>query len=194
MSLLDELAKVEVACLGDQREKTAYINFLTYQTLKAYYNFLNEDGVCGFSWATFLDMVKHSKKQVDAVAAVVRHSVYNIHIIQALDFDCGEVKVCDDYEPGEDDGILQSLKIFSEEEGNVVIDRYYFLAEMIHFHYLCGLDASLTWEKYTKEIIAGKEVWEQLRRAFVNSMRKLDYRAVWLDDSIPEIKALGEED
>ena len=30
MSLLDELAKVEVACLGDQREKTAYINYLTY--------------------------------------------------------------------------------------------------------------------------------------------------------------------
>ena len=53
---------------------------------------------------------------------------------------------------------------------------------------------SHTWEKYTKEIIAGKEVGEQLRRAFVNSIRKLDYRAAWLDDSIPEIKALGEED
>lgn len=169
-------------CIEDEKGKEAYLGYLGYRVLKAFYELMNEEKPGSLSWDECLDVIKHNRKARDAAVHVLRISILDFLTNSHFDFQATEVTLISEYEPGEKEGILRSLAFFPVEIGYFIVDWLMLQAEVCQYAIQRVAGNVKSWDAYLDILLQKGDWWFSLRRAFQDALFRFHIKTGWLTD------------
>lgn len=174
------------------RAKQLCADLIAYKVLRALYDICKETEV-EFTWDDCAGVMKTTPQLLAATVPVVLYTMESFVGSGGFNFNAEEVRLVDlieEDEPGEVNGILRAVKLFSEDYGEFLIEFFFLNAEVELYNNTLNAGKTYSWKEYLAEIQENKSMWDILQNAFYDGLKRLDFRVGWLSEELDEVRFL----
>lgn len=184
---LDEISShTHYASFDDPEELRAYVWYLTYRVQKDFYNLCIESkALVDCPWQDFVLGMRGSKETRDSAAFVLRKTIEEFLSHAYFNFDKKEPELLDDSDdPFAGTDTMNCAKLISYDEGCGLIDAILLQAEFVQYRRQLNQGKDYSWEQYIEELLQDKQMWHEIKLAFLDALERLDFRAVWESEEL----------
>lgn len=79
---------------------------------------------------------------------------------------------------------MNCAKLISYDEGCGLIDAILLQAEFVQYRRQLNQGKDYSWEQYIEELLQDKQMWREIKLAFLDALDRLDFRAVWESEEL----------
>ena len=175
--------------------KSVCADLIAYKVLRALYDICQE-AESDLTWDECANIMRATPKLLEAAVPIILYTMECFIVDDGFNFDATHVglsDLIDDDEPGEVDGVLHGVKLFSEDYGEFLIDFFFLNAETELYKLQLNTGRTFSWKEYLEEIQENKSMWDILQNAFYDGLKRLDFRVGWLSDELDEVQFLSDK-
>lgn len=169
-------------------------DLIAYKVLRALYS-ICMDTKADLTWEDCMGIMETTPELLGAVEPVILYTMEHFICGSGFNFNAEETRLSDlvdKDEPGEMNGVLCAVKLFSEDYGEFLVDLFFLNAEVELYRLYLDAGKVFTWEEYLAEIQENRSMWDALQNAFYDGLKRLDFRIGWLSEELDEVQFLNE--
>ncbi len=171
--------------------KDACIKLITYKVLRALYEISQEaDNDDKLTWRDCINIMKSTPELLAAAEPVVLYTMEDFISKDGFNFGATGGYLIEENEPGEENGILKAVYLFSEEQGEFLYDFFFLNAEVVFYYRQLSAGKACSWKEYLAEIQEDKTLWDQIKAAVHDGFRRMDFKVGWLAEDLEEVQFL----
>lgn len=169
-------------------------DLIAYKVLRALYDICKsaqEDS----TWDDCVGIMRTTPQLLNAVAPVILYTMECFISGDGFNFNAEEVclsDLIDKDEPGDVNGELRAVKLFSEDYGEFLVELFFLNAEVELYKLHLGTGKTFSWEEYLAELQENRAMWDTLQNAFYDGLKRLDFVSGWLSEELDEVQFLKE--
>ncbi len=192
-SSMEILSSGRYMSFDDANEIYAYIWYLSFRVQHDIYELCMESGrLADNSWDDFVRGMRKIKSLRDMAKIVLQRTLNNFLFEPQYNFDVETVELMKEgsYSAMESD-FMKCAELLSFEEGNCFIDAILFRAEVDQYRRQLRRKREYTWEQYLTELTQNKPLWDEVKKAFLDALSRLDFKPMWQSKELEEIATRG---
>lgn len=145
------------------------------------------------SWEVCRSILQTTPRFLEAAVPVILYTMDDFIKNEGFDFTAKPISlmdILDEDEPGDKDGVLRAVRLFSDDYGEGLVDLFLLNAEALFYNEQLKNGKIYTPEKYLAELEKNKPMWNILQNAFYDAVKRLDFRVGWLAEDLDEVQTL----
>lgn len=173
--------------------RNACIKLIEYKVLRALYEISQEGVPKGeekFSWDDCVKVMRASPELLNVAEPVVLYTMEDFIINIGFDYEATGGHLIEENEPGMVNGVLQAVKLFSEETGEYLYDFFFLNAEVMFYNQQLSAGKNYSWKEYLAEIQSDRSMWDKIIAAVHDAFRRMDFKVGWAADDLEETQFL----